>query len=242
MDGRGAPRESHRHRIPLGLVMLEQGWITPGQLRSALEAQKTAGTGRLGHWLVRQQGVKRGTGDARLGLQWSCPVLAMEFHDPEALTALVPRLFVDAFGALPLRVAAGKILYLGFEDRLDPVLALAIERMTGCAWRAGWSRNRVSARACAHARSAVFPRWNWSRPPRSAALAHCAWRKPSSEHGRSSRAGAGARLPVAADVDSAADSGPLPECWIDSRSDLLRSASEFEPDSQASTLRPVIDS
>jgi hypothetical protein len=55
----------------------------------------------------------------------------MEFHDAEALTALVPRLFVDAFGALPLRVAAGKLLYLGFEDRLDPVLALAIERMTG---------------------------------------------------------------------------------------------------------------
>ena len=25
----------------------------------------------------------------------------------------------------------GKILYLGFEDRLDPVLALAVERMTG---------------------------------------------------------------------------------------------------------------
>ncbi len=43
----------------------------------------------------------------------------------------MPRLFVDAFGALPLRVAAGKLLYLGFEDRLDPVLALAIERMTG---------------------------------------------------------------------------------------------------------------
>ncbi len=43
-----------------------------------------------------------------LGLQWGCPVLGMEFHNPEGLTALVPRLFVDAFGALPLRVAAGK--------------------------------------------------------------------------------------------------------------------------------------
>jgi hypothetical protein len=55
----------------------------------------------------------------------------MEFHHPEGLTALVPRLFVDAFGALPLRVAAGRILYLGFEDHLDPALALALERMTG---------------------------------------------------------------------------------------------------------------
>jgi hypothetical protein len=131
LDGRGSSLENHRHRIPLGLVMLEQGWITSGQLRQALDAQKVAGAGRLGNWLVRQQGVNEQLVTRALGLQWSCPVLPMEFHDAEALTALVPRLFVDAFGALPLRVAAGKLLYLGFEDRLDPVLALAIERMTG---------------------------------------------------------------------------------------------------------------
>jgi hypothetical protein len=58
-------------------------------------------------------------------------VLPLEFHDAEALAALLPRLFVDAFGALPLRVAAGRLLYLGFEDRLDPVVALAVERMSG---------------------------------------------------------------------------------------------------------------
>ena len=57
LDGRGRVRESHRHRIPLGLVMLEQGWITQTQLRQALDAQKAAGTGRLGHWLVRQSAV-----------------------------------------------------------------------------------------------------------------------------------------------------------------------------------------
>ena len=49
------------------------------------------------------------------------------------MTAFLPRLFVDAFGALPLRVAAGKLLYLGFEERLDPALALSVERMTGTA-------------------------------------------------------------------------------------------------------------
>lgn len=131
MEGRGAAEESYRHRIPLGLVMLEQGWITSGQLRQALDAQKAAGTGRLGSWLVREQGVSEQLVTRALGLQWSCPVLPLEYHDAEALAVLVPRLFVDAFGALPLRVAAGKLLYLGFEDRLDPVLALAIERMVG---------------------------------------------------------------------------------------------------------------
>jgi hypothetical protein len=131
LAGRGSAQESHRHRIPLGLVMLEQGWITSGQLRQALDAQKSAGCGRLGHWLVRQQGVSEQLVTRALGLQWSCPVLPLEFHDAEALTVLLPRLFIDAFGALPLRVAAGKMMYLGFEDRLDPVVALAAERMTG---------------------------------------------------------------------------------------------------------------
>jgi hypothetical protein len=131
MDGRGSPREGHRHRIPLGLVLLEQGWITNNDLRAALLAQRNAGAGRLGSWLVVNQSASEEQVTRALGLQWGCPVLGMEFHHPEGLTALLPRLFVDAFGALPLRVAAGKILYLGFEDHLDPALALAVERMTG---------------------------------------------------------------------------------------------------------------
>jgi len=131
MEGAAAVEQGYRHRIPLGLLMLEKGWITSGQLRQALDAQKGAGAGRLGHWLVRRQGVSEQLVTRALGLQWSCPVLPVQYRDAEALTPLVPRLFVDAFGALPLRMAAGKLLYLGFEERLDPVLALAIERMTG---------------------------------------------------------------------------------------------------------------
>jgi hypothetical protein len=131
MDGRGSPRECHRHRIPLGLVLLEQGWITNNDLRAAILAQRNAGAGRLGSWLVATRSASEEQVTRALGLQWGCPVLEMDLHHPEGLTALVPRLFVDAFGALPLRVAAGRILYLGFEDHLDPALALAVERMTG---------------------------------------------------------------------------------------------------------------
>jgi len=131
MEGGTVTEQGHRHRIPLGLLMMEQGWITSGQLRQALDAQRSAGAGRLGHWLVRNQGVSEHLVTRALGLQWSCPVLPVQLHDAEALSVLVPRLFVDAFGALPLRLAAGRLLYLGFEDRLDPVLALSVERMTG---------------------------------------------------------------------------------------------------------------
>jgi hypothetical protein len=115
LEGRIASPDAHRHRVPLGLTMMEQGWITPGQLRRALEAQRSAGGGRVGHWLMRQQGVSEKLVTRALGLQWSCPVLPLDFHDAESLTVLLPRLFVDAFGAFPLRVAAGKLLYLGFE-------------------------------------------------------------------------------------------------------------------------------
>lgn len=157
LDGRVSAQEGHRHRIPLGLVMLEQGWITSVQLREALGAQKAAGGGRLGNWLVRHQGVSEQLVTRALGLQWSCPVLPAEFHDAESLAALVPRLFVDAFGALPLRVAAGKLIYMGFEDRLDSVLALAVERMTGLRVECGLVQGTHFRLAHTRALNASYP-------------------------------------------------------------------------------------
>lgn len=156
MGSRLAGPEAHRHRVPLGLSMLEQRWITADQLRCSLAAQRQAGTGRLGHWL-RRQGVSEGLIARALGLQWSCPVLSLEVHPPEPLTALLPRLFVDAFGALPLRVAAEKILYLGFEDRLDPGLALAVESMTGLRVESGIVEESGFRRAHARALEARYP-------------------------------------------------------------------------------------
>ena len=131
LDTRSAVPVVRPHRIPLGLVLLEQGWITRDELRAAVEAQKAAGEGRLGTWLVRGQAVSEEQVTRALALQWSCPVLGLEFHRPEAVATLLPRVLVEALGALPLRVAAGRILYLGFEDRPDPVLAFALERVTG---------------------------------------------------------------------------------------------------------------
>jgi hypothetical protein len=149
--------QTYRHRIPLGLAMLEQGWISPETLRRALAGQRAAGGGRIGYWL-RSEGVSEALVTRALGMQWSCPVLALESHDPEALSSLVPRLFLDAFGALPLRIAANRILYLGFEDRLDSVLALAIERMTGLRVECGLVEESRFRRAHGRALEARFPR------------------------------------------------------------------------------------
>ena len=149
---------AHRHRIPLGLVMLEQGWITPPQLRQALDAQKAAGVGKLGSWLMRQHGVQEQLVTRALSLQWSCPVLSLDYHDPESMAPLLPRLFVDAFGALPLRVAGGKILYMGFEEQLNPILALALERMLGLRVETGVVRGSLFRVAHERMLTASYPR------------------------------------------------------------------------------------
>lgn len=156
-DARGVSRASHRHRIPLGLAMLEQGWITQNDLRSALAGQRDTGCGKLGEWLVRQGSTTEERVTRTLGLQWGCPVLSLDFHRPGDLTALLPRLFVDAFGALPLRVAAGRILYLGFDDRVDAALALAVERMTGLRVEAGLVQSSLFRLSHARALEARYP-------------------------------------------------------------------------------------
>jgi hypothetical protein len=121
----------HRHRVPLGLLMLAQGWITHPQLRRALEAQRESGTGRIGDWLQSECGVEAEKVTRGLSMQWSCPVLTTDGFSPHAMVLVAPKLFAEKFGLLPLRVAGSRILYLGFEERLDASAAFAMEKMTG---------------------------------------------------------------------------------------------------------------
>ena len=121
----------HLHRVPLGLVLLAQGLITQPQLQHALDAQRRAGRGRIGSWLVAECGLKEERVTRALGLQWNCPVLPMEGFDPAAMALLAPRELVKRVGMLPLRIAGGRILYLAFEDQMDASAAFAMERMSG---------------------------------------------------------------------------------------------------------------
>ena len=158
LDGRTWDREPHRPRIPLGLVMLEQGWITQQDLREALGAQRAAGSGQVGSWLVHRRAVTEQTVARALGLQWSCPVLAADPAEAASLASLLPRLFVDAFGALPLRLAGNRMLYLGFEQRPDPVLALALEQMNGLEIASGIVPGASFHQAQTRMLEAAFPR------------------------------------------------------------------------------------
>ncbi|GGG81800.1 hypothetical protein [Edaphobacter dinghuensis] len=136
----------HYHRVPLGLLMLSQGWITPPQLRRALEAQRQNGTGRIGEWLIAECGLEAEQITRGLSMQWNCPVLSVEGFSPEAMALVMPKVFVEKFGLMPLRIAGGRILYLAFEDHLDASSSLAIERMTGLTVESG-ILNEVQFRA-----------------------------------------------------------------------------------------------
>lgn len=125
-----APPTTYRHRIPIGLVLLEQGWITHEHLKDALEAQR-AGVGmRLGEWLTANRGLDEVRLTQALGLQWSCPVFSLDKHAAAFPVTAVPRILAESFGFVPLRLTSSGILYLAFEDRIDHSLALAIERVT----------------------------------------------------------------------------------------------------------------
>ncbi|SFS17305.1 Type II secretion system (T2SS), protein E, N-terminal domain [Granulicella pectinivorans] len=130
-DGIGAGFDApHRHRIPLGLVMLAQGWITHPQLRYALDQQKSRGTGRIGDLLIGECGLPPERITQGLSVQWNCPVMTTEGITPRAAALTLPRVFIEQFGLLPLRIAGSRILYLGFKENLDASAAFALERMS----------------------------------------------------------------------------------------------------------------
>lgn len=135
--GDGAEALPHRHRVPLGLLMLAQGWITHQQLQKSLEAQRKSGSGRIGEWLVSECGIDPERVTRGLAQQWSCPVLGTEGFSPESMALVMPRVLVEKFDLLPLRLAGTRVLYLAFENCRDASMALAVEQMTGLKTESG---------------------------------------------------------------------------------------------------------
>jgi hypothetical protein len=121
----------HRHRVPLGLVLLAQGWISHPQLQMALEAQRASGRGRIGDWLTQSCGLGEERIARGLGTQWNCPVLSLDDFSPSAMALVLPKRLIAEFGQVPVRVAGSSLLYLAFEERMDAALALGVEQMCG---------------------------------------------------------------------------------------------------------------
>lgn len=120
---------SHQHRMPLGLLLLSQGWITQSQLQDALRIQREQG-GRIGEILISECGVDAGYVARGLSLQWNRPMLSSQGFSPQSMALVMPKTLVEQFGMLPLRVAGSRILYVGFEDRPDASALFGLEQMS----------------------------------------------------------------------------------------------------------------
>ncbi len=116
--------------MPLGLLMLSRKWITPEQLTLALGRQRTAGSGRIGEWLVATGAIEEETVARGVAAQWGVPVLSANNQSPETF-GLMPYLLTDAYRAIPVRIVGKSILYLAVEQEVHSSLNRAIERMTG---------------------------------------------------------------------------------------------------------------
>ncbi len=142
MDGGDRMPAPWNHRVPMGLMLVEQGQITPKQLQAALEVQRQAAetggeTARLGEWLLRSGLLSEPALTRALSAQWNCPVLSLEGFQAAEMAATLPRFFSEAFGAVPVRSPGGRLLYVAFSGRVDRSLTYALERMTGLRVAAG---------------------------------------------------------------------------------------------------------
>lgn len=143
-----------RHRLPLGLILLAQGHITHAQLQSALDRQRSAGTGQIGHWLTQESGLSQDHITRALAAQCGCPVLSADGFAPEPMALALPKLFVETLEIVPLRLAGDRILYLASPHRVDASAAFALERMSRLKVTSGlldplqWKSAQLRLRAC----------------------------------------------------------------------------------------------
>lgn len=139
------------HRIPIGLLLVEQGRITAAQLRDALEGwrNRDAEKGdrmRLGAWMVESGLLTEPALTRGLSAQWNCAAFSLAHYRPEETASVMPRILVEAFGAVPVRAAAGRV-DLAFCGAIDRSLSYAVERATGWRVTAGIAGDRAFRRA-----------------------------------------------------------------------------------------------
>lgn len=118
-------------RMPLGLILLSRGWITHRELREALEAQRSAGAGRIGEWLGRLHGISEATIAKAMGIQWNCAVLRSVTPGTEFATSLIPASLCCRYGLALLRQRQDEVFYLAGRYCADHAASRAVEHMLG---------------------------------------------------------------------------------------------------------------
>ncbi len=121
------------HRIPLGLLLLSRQQLTPAQLRTALDLQKTAGHGKIGEWLQHLGFATEREITAALARQWCCPVLRTGLESMGGSRSFpIPLLLLESFQMIPVEFAeATRTLLIAFSQGIDHTVLYAVEQMLG---------------------------------------------------------------------------------------------------------------
>jgi hypothetical protein len=128
-----APATAPSNRIPLGLLMVARGWLTHEQVVTAVAAQQSANSGKIGDWFEKLGFATEQHVTSALGLQWGCPVASSLDSAANAPFGRIPNGILEAFQMLPLHfVPATNTLYIAFGERVDHAALYTIERVLGC--------------------------------------------------------------------------------------------------------------
>jgi hypothetical protein len=128
-----APTAAPSNRIPLGLLMVARGWLTHEQVVTALAAQQSANSGKIGDWFEKLGFATEQQVTSALGLQWGCPVASSLDSVANAPFGRIPFGILEAFQMFPLHfVPATNTLCIAFGERVDHAALYTIEKVLGC--------------------------------------------------------------------------------------------------------------
>jgi hypothetical protein len=120
-------------------LLLSRQQLTVEQLRTALAAQKRAGRGRIGDWLLTLGFVSEQQVTAALARQWSCPILRADALNSALLSPAarrvpqIPVTLLESFTMVPVDyVDTTATLHIAFAGGIDYSALYGIEQMLGC--------------------------------------------------------------------------------------------------------------
>jgi len=118
-------------RPKIGRMLLLKKWITPEQLREALEAQRQRGD-KLGHWLVKLGHITEEKLITVLSEQLSVPWMndIKQPFNQDALEAL-PGMLCERFNVFPLEFAEGDQLTMAVDYGFTDEMIDAVEEVVG---------------------------------------------------------------------------------------------------------------
>jgi hypothetical protein len=148
-------QKSKVHRLPIGLLLLEQGAINKLQLREAVRLQRESTSVRLGDFFLRSGTITEQQLTSVLAQQWGCPVFPLDGHypDPSWGTLLPPTVLESAF-AVPAHASAdAHTLHIAFAERPDHTLLYAVEQMLDCQTVACMAPQSAVVNALCHPRA-----------------------------------------------------------------------------------------